>query len=79
MTADSKGVRPGLESKFHSTLEYARPIRVEGGWARRECSAFYGRIHVYLRSPEGKIVTVEPGGSIFTFPAGINDLGTVAG
>jgi hypothetical protein len=35
--------------------------------------------HVYLRSPEGHIVTVEPVGSIFTFPAGINDLGTVAG
>jgi hypothetical protein len=35
--------------------------------------------HVYLRSPEGHIVTVEPVGSIFRFPAGINDLGTVAG
>ena len=24
-------------------------------------------------------MTVEPAGSIFTFPAGINDVGTVAG
>jgi len=31
------------------------------------------------RSPEGKIVTVEPLGSVFTFPAGINDLGMIAG
>ena len=31
------------------------------------------------RSPEGKIVTVEPTGSLFTFPAGINDSWTIAG
>jgi hypothetical protein len=31
MTADSEIRHPGLESKFHSTLEYARPIHVEGG------------------------------------------------
>ena len=36
-------------------------------------------LHVYVRSAGGKIVTVDPAGSIFTFPAGINDLGTVAG
>ncbi len=36
-------------------------------------------LHVYLRGPEGKIVTVDPAGSIFTFPAGINDFGTIAG
>jgi hypothetical protein len=28
---------------------------------------------------DGNIVTVEPVGSVFTFPAGINDLGTIAG
>ena len=33
--------------------------------------------HVYLRNPEGNIVTVEPVGSTFAFPAGINDLGTL--
>jgi hypothetical protein len=36
-------------------------------------------LHVYLRSPEGNIVTVQPVGSTFTFPAGINDSGIVAG
>jgi hypothetical protein len=35
--------------------------------------------HVYLRSPDGNIVTVQPAGSSFTFPAGINDSGMVAG
>ena len=35
--------------------------------------------HGYLRSPEGKIVTVDPAGSIFTFPGGINDLGSITG
>jgi hypothetical protein len=35
--------------------------------------------HVYLRSPDGKIVTAEPAGSIYSQPAGINDLGTIAG
>jgi hypothetical protein len=29
--------------------------------------------HVYLRSPEGNIVTVQPAGSSFTSAAGIND------
>jgi hypothetical protein len=36
-------------------------------------------LHVYLRRPDGKVLTVEPKGSVFTFPAGINDLGTIAG
>jgi hypothetical protein len=36
-------------------------------------------LHVYLRSPEGKIVKVDPVGSVFTFPAGITDSGTIAG
>ena len=35
--------------------------------------------HGYLRSPEGKIVTVDPIGSTFTFPDGINDLGVTTG
>jgi hypothetical protein len=35
--------------------------------------------HGYLRSPDGKIVTVDPAGSIFTFPGGINDLGSITG
>ena len=35
--------------------------------------------HGYLRSPKGKIVTVDPRGSIFTSPAGINDSGTITG
>jgi len=35
--------------------------------------------HGYLRSPDGKIVTVDPPGSIFTFSVGINDSGTIAG
>jgi hypothetical protein len=35
--------------------------------------------HGYLRSPEGKIVTVDPVGSIFTFSDGINDLGSITG
>jgi hypothetical protein len=32
-----------------------------------------------VRSPDSNIVTVEPVGSVFTFPAGINDLGTIPG
>jgi hypothetical protein len=35
--------------------------------------------HGYLRSPEGKIVTVDPVGTIFTFPDGINDVGSTTG
>ena len=35
--------------------------------------------HGYLRNREGKIVTVDPVGSIFTFPGGINDLGSITG
>lgn len=35
--------------------------------------------HGYLRSPAGKIVTVDPKGSVFTFPDGINDLGLIIG
>jgi uncharacterized membrane protein len=35
--------------------------------------------HGYLRSPEGKIVTVDPVGSIDTLPAGINDWGAITG
>ena len=35
--------------------------------------------HGYLRSPEGKIVTVDPVGSTFTFADGINDLGSITG
>jgi hypothetical protein len=35
--------------------------------------------HGYLRSPGGRIVTVDPVGSIFTFSDGINDLGSITG
>ena len=35
--------------------------------------------HGYLRNPRGKIVTVDPVGSIATGPAGINDAGVVTG
>lgn len=35
--------------------------------------------HGYLRSPGGKIVTVDPVGTIFTFPVGINDFGLITG
>ena len=35
--------------------------------------------HGYLRTPEGKFVTVDPVGSIYTFPSGINDLGSITG
>src|SRR5271167_1118915 len=35
--------------------------------------------HGYLRSPEGKIVTVDPVGSTYTFPDGISDLGIITG
>jgi hypothetical protein len=35
--------------------------------------------HGYLRSPGGKIVTVDPVGSTYTFPDGINDFGVITG
>jgi hypothetical protein len=35
--------------------------------------------HGYLRSPDGKIVTVDPVGSTYTFPDGINDFGSITG
>jgi hypothetical protein len=35
--------------------------------------------HGYLRSPGGRIVTVDPVGSTLTFPDGINDLGSITG
>ena len=35
--------------------------------------------HGYLRSPKGRIVTIDPAGSIGTGPAGINDAGAVTG
>jgi hypothetical protein len=35
--------------------------------------------HGYLRSQDGKIVTVDPVGSIFTFSSGINDVGAITG
>lgn len=38
-----------------------------------------GNYHGYLRSPRGRIVTVDPVGSIYTSPSGINDAGAVTG
>jgi hypothetical protein len=35
--------------------------------------------HGYLRSPEGKIVTVDPQGTIFTWSSGLNDSSTTTG
>ena len=35
--------------------------------------------HAYLRSPEGKITTIDPHGSFYTFSSGINDRGAVTG
>ena len=35
--------------------------------------------HGYLRSPDGKIVTVDPLGSADTLPYGINDWGVITG
>jgi hypothetical protein len=35
--------------------------------------------HGYLRNPAGKIMTVDPSGSVFTFPDGINDFGSITG
>jgi uncharacterized membrane protein len=36
-------------------------------------------LHAYFRSSNGKIVTVDPKGSLFTIPSGLNDAGTLAG
>jgi hypothetical protein len=35
--------------------------------------------HGYLRTPDGRIVTVDPSGSVFTWSSGINDLETITG
>ena len=35
--------------------------------------------HGYLRTPVGKIVTVDPSGSVFTWSSGMNDLGAITG
>lgn len=35
--------------------------------------------HGYLRTPNGKIVTVDPAGSVFTWSTGLNDLGQITG
>jgi len=35
--------------------------------------------HGYLRSPAGKVVTVDPLGSIFTLSSGMNDFGVITG
>lgn len=35
--------------------------------------------HGYLRTPDGKIVTIDPPGSINTFASNINDLGIITG
>ena len=35
--------------------------------------------HGYLRSPDGKFATVDPPGSVFTWPAGLNDFGAITG
>ena len=35
--------------------------------------------HGYLRTPKGKIATVDPPGSVFTSPSGINDSGAITG
>jgi len=35
--------------------------------------------HGYLRTPKGKIATVDPPGSVFTSPSGINDSGGITG
>lgn len=36
-------------------------------------------LHGYLRSPNGKIVTVDPVGSIFTWSSSLNDFGAITG
>ena len=40
--------------------------------------ANYG-YHGYLRSPDGKITTIDPHGSTLTFSSGINDRGDITG
>jgi len=35
--------------------------------------------HGYLRTPDGKIVTVDPSGSVFTWSSGMNDFGAITG
>jgi len=35
--------------------------------------------HGYLRTPDGKIVTVDPSGSVSTSSSGMNDLGAITG
>lgn len=34
---------------------------------------------VYVRTPDGKIVTVDPSGSVFTWSSGMNNLGAITG
>jgi hypothetical protein len=36
-------------------------------------------LHGYVRSPQGKIATVDPSGSIFTWSSGINNPGAITG
>jgi hypothetical protein len=38
-----------------------------------------GVFHGYLRSPRGKVVTVDPLGSFFTWSSSLNDFGTITG
>ena len=35
--------------------------------------------HGYLRTPDGKIVTVDPSGSVFTFASSMNNLEAITG
>jgi len=35
--------------------------------------------HGYLRTPDGKIVTVDPSGSDFTWASGMNNLDAITG
>ena len=35
--------------------------------------------HGYLRTPKGKVVTIDPKGALLTFPATINDSGAITG
>jgi hypothetical protein len=36
-------------------------------------------LHSYMRSAKGKIVTIDPAGSIYTWSSGINDFGAIVG
>ncbi len=36
-------------------------------------------LHSYIRGANGRIVTIDPNGSIYTWSAGINDFGAIAG